>query len=123
MRDSSTASNVLVLVSINQLQRVYDTHRLVSLQKIYRVEPSFSLNVNEVPEVPAHEVVDFQNGAGGHMASVVSVFWSQNRTFNIFCGKLFHFIGHDNKVSGFESVVEKISHAIRGSGEFFQRND
>ena len=92
------------------------------MQKIYCVETGFSLHVNEVPEVPAHKVIDFQYCAGGYMASVVSIFWSENRPFDIFCGKLFHFVGDHDKVRGFKGIVEKISDSIRSGGEFVKRN-
>ena len=39
LRDSSTESKVLVLVSINQLGLVYDTHGLVSPQKFHTTSP------------------------------------------------------------------------------------
>ncbi len=55
-RDSATAAKALVLVSIDQLQRVDDPDGAIARQQVNRVEAFLALHVDEVFEVPTHEL-------------------------------------------------------------------
>jgi hypothetical protein len=70
LRDSATASKVLVFVSTNQLQWIHDTEGAIALQEVYRIEAVLALDVDEVAEVPAYQIFDLRHGADGHMARV-----------------------------------------------------
>ena len=61
-RDISTASKVLILVSMDEFEWVDDTDGRITLQQIDGVETGFALDVDEVFEVPAHEVMQSKRG-------------------------------------------------------------
>ncbi len=67
LRDSSTASKVLVLVSIDYFQRVYDTNSRIAVQQVDPIEGSFTLHINHVAEVPTHKEINAVYRAGGDM--------------------------------------------------------
>ena len=64
-RDISTASKVLIFVSMDEFEVVDDTDGRITLQQIDGVETGFALDVDEVSEVPAHEVLEPGHGADG----------------------------------------------------------
>ena len=57
LRDSSTASKVLVLVSLDNLQRVYDTDSGIAAQQVKPVESRFTLHDNHVAIVSTHKEI------------------------------------------------------------------
>src|SRR5258707_5564409 len=69
-RDVATAWKVLV---IDQLQRIYDTHRRVALQEVHRVKALFPVDVDQVLEVPTHHHVHLVHDGHGHMIGVLGI--------------------------------------------------
>jgi hypothetical protein len=69
LRDSSTASKVLVLVSIDNLQRVYDTDSAIAVQQVNPVESRFTLHINHVAKVSTHKEINAVYRAGGSSQS------------------------------------------------------
>ena len=100
LRDSATASNVLVFVSINEFQWVHDTDGRLALQQIDCIEARRALHVDEVAEVPTHEVIVPRHRAGGDMPRVVGVFGCDDALRKVRGGELIHFVGDIEDVSG-----------------------
>ena len=94
MRDSATASKILVLVSIDEFQWIDYTDGRVALQKIHGIKSGFALDVDQVAEVPADQIIDSGDGAGGYMPSVVGIFRRNDGLGDVAGGELFGFVGH-----------------------------
>jgi hypothetical protein len=93
LRDSSTASKVLVLVSIDNLQRVYDTDSGIAVQQVDPIKCSFTLHVNHVTEVPTHKEINAVYRARGDMPGIVLVFWRDNTLGKIGYREMIYFLG------------------------------
>lgn len=108
-RDSPTASKALIFVSINQLHGINDTNGLVSKQQVHRVETRLALDINQMPEIPTHEVIDFRHGAGSYMSCIIGVFWGKNRLFDVLGGELFDLLRNRHKIMGIECLLKKLA--------------
>jgi len=119
-RDSSTASKVLVLVSINEFQWIYNTHGLVSMQQVHCIEARLALDVDKVPEVPTHKEIDFLHRAGSDMSSIVGIFRGKDRFFDVLSCKLFHLGRDSHECSRIKRFAKKLTNATRGICEFIE---
>ena len=117
MRDSATAAKVLVLVSIDEFQWVDDTDTAIALQQIHRVEPGFALDVDQVFEVPTHEVFDLRDGADGDVARVVGVFGREDVAAHVGGGEAFGFGADAEDGFGGEGVGEEFADALGRGGQ------
>ena len=93
LRDSSTASKVFVLVSIDNLKRVYDTDSGIAVQQVNPVESRFTLHINHVAKVPTHKEINAVYRAGGNMPGIILVFWRDNTLGYIGCREMVYFLG------------------------------
>ena len=93
LRDSSTASKVLVLDSIDNLQRVYDTDSGITVQQVDPIKCRLTLQVNHMAEVPTHKEINAVYRARGDMPGIVLVFWRDNTLGNIGFRELVYFLG------------------------------
>ena len=83
----------MVLVSIDNLQRVYDTDSRIAVQQVDPVEGRFTLHINHVAKVPTHKEINAVYRAGGDMPGIILVFWRDNALGNISCREMIYFLG------------------------------
>jgi len=79
---------------MDEFEWVDDTDGRVTLQQIDGVETGFAPDVDEVFEVPAHEVLEPGHGADGDMRGVVGLFGRDDALAQVGGGEVFHFVGH-----------------------------
>src|SRR5258707_2385555 len=94
LRDSATASNVLVCVAMDQCQWINNTDGSVTWQEVDGIKALFPVHVDQVLKVPAHEVIRPSHGAGRHMAGIIGVLGSEDGLGHVSGGQLFHVVGH-----------------------------
>ena len=86
----------------------HDTDGRPALQQIDRIETHRALHVDEVAEVPTHEVIVPRHGAGGDMPRVVGVFGSDDALREPGGGELIHFFGDIEEALGSEGTLEQV---------------
>ena len=93
-RDSATASKpgiasgFVVGDAINEFLRVHNTDHRIALQQIHRVESRLAPDIDEMPEIPAHEEIDAMHRAYCHMHRVVGISFGNHAGFQVFVRKV-----------------------------------
>jgi len=136
LRDSSTAWKpgivgascsflfVWVVVAIDQFQWVHYTDGTIALQEVHGVKSLLPLDVDEVFEVPADQVMDAGDGAGGDMVGVVFVFGGNHSLLQVGFGQVFHFLAQGQHPFGLaESAQVTFPDVFRRTGHFVFGDD
>src|ERR1700677_122909 len=93
LRDSATASKVLVVVSINKFRRTDDPHAGVTIHQIDPIKTRFSLVVGQMLEIPTDNEADSMRGGNGDMAGVINVFYGKHPGLDVSTRQFFGAVG------------------------------
>src|SRR5665213_4447881 len=92
-REASTASNFFFGIAINQFQWCQDTHRMITLQEVHRIEAGLAPVVRQMLEIPAHDEADLFDGGNGDMARIVHIVRRNDASLDVSLCELFRFSG------------------------------